>query len=170
MANVLISDLTTNASPASTDLYEQETAGGTSGKVTANAILGSGAAILSGTQSAVVANANVIGGNPVLHRINIADGASGDTDVTLTHKTRVIDAWVVTTAAGDALNTYTVKNAGNAITNAIAPGAADTSLGRAAQLNDANWEIAASGTLRVSHVRNAASSAAVVYVLGIRVT
>lgn len=45
MANELISDLATNASPASTDLYEQETAGGTSGKVTADALVKSSATL-----------------------------------------------------------------------------------------------------------------------------
>lgn len=124
---------------------------------------------LNGTVAANVATDNVVGGIPVVHMITIADGASGDTDVTLTHKTRVIDAWVVLTAAGDPANTYTVKNAGNAITDAITPGATDTTLARAGQINDANWDIAAAGTLRVSHVRTGGSSAAVVFVKGIRV-
>ena len=127
------------------------------------------AASLDGTVAKVVANANVIGGVTVLHQVNIADAVSGDTDVVLTHKTRVLDAWVVLTATGDAANTYTVKNAGNAITDAITPGATDTTLKRAAQINDAKHEIAAAGTLRVSHVKTGGSSAAIVYVLGIRV-
>lgn len=133
----------------------------TLGKIAAN--------VLTGTVVGSVANANVVGGIPVLHQINIADAVSGDTDVVLTHKTRIIDAWVVLTAAGDAGNTYTVKNAGNAITDAITPGAADTTLKRAAQINDANHEIAAAGSLRVSHARIGGSSAAIVYVLGMRV-
>ena len=139
-------------------------------KITWANVLASMAATFTGLYAAVVANANVIGGLTVLHRINIADAASGDTDVTLTHKTRVIDAWVVLTASGNAGNTYTVKNAGNAITNAITPGATDTTLARAAVIDDANHEIAAAGTLRVSHVRAGGSSAAIVYVLGVRVS
>ena len=136
------------------------------GKVT-NAMVAPAA--LDGTVAKVVANANVIGGIPLLHQVNIADAVSGDTDVVLTHKTRVIDAWVVLTAAGDAANTYTVKNGANAITDAITPGATDTTLKSAGQINDANHEIAAAGTLRVSHVKVGGSSAAIVYVLGIRV-
>lgn len=127
------------------------------------------AASEDGTVAKVVANANVIGGIPLLHQVNIADAVSGDTDVVLTHKTRVINAWVVLTAAGDAANTYTVKNGANAITDAITPGATDTTLKSAGQINDANHEIAAAGTLRVSHVKVGGSSAAIVYVLGIRV-
>ena len=53
------------------------------------------AASLDGTIAKVVANANVIGGVPVVHRIDITAGALGDTDVILTHKTRVIDAWLI---------------------------------------------------------------------------
>lgn len=127
------------------------------------------AGTMTGADAANVAGSNVIGGVALLHIIPIADAASGDTNVTLTHKTRVIDAWVVLTAAGNAGNTYTVKNAGNAITDAITPGATDTTLKRAAVIDDANHEIAAAGTLRVSHVRAGGSSAAIVYVLGVRV-
>ncbi len=45
MANETIGDLTTNASPLSTDLYEQETALGVSGKVTADALVLSSATL-----------------------------------------------------------------------------------------------------------------------------
>ncbi len=39
MANVTITGLTTNASPAATDVYPQDTAGGTTGKVTADVLV-----------------------------------------------------------------------------------------------------------------------------------
>lgn len=167
-----LSELTAATAVTSDDLLLiTDDPGGTpaSKKITFSNLVASFAALLTGLHSAVVANANVIGGNTVLHRIDIADGASGNTDVTLTHKTRVIDAWVVLTAAGNAGNTYTVQNSGSAITNAITPGSSDTTLARAAQINDANHEISAAGTLRVAHVRAGGSSAAIVYVLGIRV-
>lgn len=168
-----ITELTAATTAATTDLVPiVADPGGTpvTKKITlANLIATAFAALLTGLHAAVVGNANVIGGLPVLHRIDIADGASGNTDVVLTHKTRIIDAWVVLTAAGNAGNTYTVQSAGNAITDAITPGASDTTLARAAQINDANHEIAAAGTLRVAHVRAGGSSAAIVYVLGVRV-
>jgi hypothetical protein len=128
-----------------------------------------GSASLNGTQVATVANANVIGGIPVVHRIDIAAGALGDTDVVLTHKTRVIDAWLVLRGAGVATTTLQVKNGANAITDAMAASGSDQAVVRAASLNDANWEIAAGGTLRVTSATGATQPDATVYVLGLRV-
>jgi hypothetical protein len=124
---------------------------------------------LDGVDVRTVASANVVGGIPVVHIVPIANAASGDTNVTLMHKTRVTGARVVLTATGNAGNTYTIKNAGNAITDAITPGATDTTVSDAATIDDAHHEIAAGGTLRVSHVRAGGSAAAVCYVYGVRV-
>lgn len=129
---------------------------------------------LEGTTVANVANANVIGGLPVLHRINIAGGAAGNTDVVLTHKTRVLDVWAVHTGgAGEAGDTIRVHNgAAGAITDAMDWSGADTALVRAANIDDAQHEIAAGGTLRVTTTDADAGNdvgAGVVYVLGIRV-
>lgn len=128
------------------------------------------AASLTGLIAKVVANANVIGGLPVLHRIDIAAGALGDTDITLTHKTRVIDAWHVLRGAGVANTTLTVKNGATAITDAMAASGSDKALVRAASLDDASWEIAAGGTLRVTSDTGATQPDATVFVLGIRVS
>lgn len=115
-----------------------------------------------------VADANTQGGVPVLHRINIADGA-GDTDVTLVHKTRIIDVWVVKTAAnGGAGDTVTVKNGATAISDAISLNINDKAVARAGTIDDAQHEIAAAGTLRVT-AANVTNNACIVYVLGIRV-
>src|SRR5574342_585313 len=67
----------------------------------------------------VVPNANVVGGIPVVHRILIASGANGDTDVVLTNKTRVIDATIVLKGAGTAGCLVTIKNGANAISDAV---------------------------------------------------
>ena len=115
------------------------------------------------------ANGNVIGDIPVLHRVVIAAGALGDTNVVLTHKTRVIDAWLVLTGAGVATTTLTVKNTGDAITDAMAASGSDQALVRAAVINDAFHEIAAGGTLRVTSLTGATQPDAIVYVLGVRV-
>jgi predicted RecA/RadA family phage recombinase len=125
---------------------------------------------LDGGEAAVVADANVVGGLPVLHRIDIAAGALGDTDVVLTHKTRVIDAWLVLRGAGVATTTLTVKNGATAITDAMAASGSDKALVRCATLDDDQWEIAAAGTLRVTSATGATQPDATVFVLGIRVS
>jgi hypothetical protein len=124
---------------------------------------------LTGTKVGTVADDNVVGGIPVLHRIDITAGALADTDVVLTHKTRVIDAWLVLRGAGVATTTLQVKNGATAITDAMAASGSDQDLVRAASLNDAAWEIAAGGTLRVTSATGATQPDATVFVLGIRV-
>ena len=126
-------------------------------------------AILTGLKVAVIANANVIGGIPVLHRIDVAD-ATGDTDVVLTHKTRIIDAWGLNTgiAAHAANDTWQVKYGANAISDAVAKTATVNAVKRIATINPANAEIAAGGTLRIAAVKDT-NAAVTVYVLGIRV-
>ena len=127
------------------------------------------AAEVTGRAMAVGANANVIGAIPVLHRIDITAGALADTDVVLTHKTRVIDAWLVLRGAGVANTTLQVKNGASAITDAMAASGADTAVVRAATIDDAQHEIAAAGTLRVTSATGATQPDATVYVLGVRV-
>ena len=143
----------------------------TTAKLAANAVTEAkmAAASLTGLVAAVVGDKNVIGGLDVIHRIDLSAGALADTDVVLTHKTRIVDAWVVLRGAGVANTVLTVKNGANAITDAMAASGADTAVVRAAQINDANYEIAAGGTLRVSSSVGATQPAATVYVRGIRV-
>jgi hypothetical protein len=115
-----------------------------------------------------VADVNTLGGVPVIHRIAISD-ASGDTNVVLDHKTRVIDAWAVKKASnGDGANdSVTVKNGTNAITDAMVLGN-DKTIVRAGEIDDAQHEIAAGGTLKVTAAKTQ-NVACVVYVLGIRI-
>ncbi len=128
------------------------------------------AASLDGTIAKLTADANVIGGLPVLHRIDITAGALGNTDVVLTHKTRVIDAWLVLRGAGVSTTTLQLKNGTtNAITDAMAASGSDQAIVRCASLDDAYWEIAAAGTLRVTSATGASQPNATVFVLGIRV-
>ena len=126
---------------------------------------------LDGTIAKDAADANVIGGLMVLHRVDVADGATADVDVTLTHKTRVLDVWLVkTAAAGGASDTITVKNGATAITDAMDINVADKIIVRAGTIDDAQHEIAAAGTLRVTRTKSSANNVAcTVYVLGLRV-
>lgn len=131
-------------------------------------------AVVTGAKVPTTADANVIGAVPLLHRVDVADGATGDIDTVLTHKTRVLDVWLVKTGgAGHASeDTITVKNGATAITDAIAVGAADKAIKRAGTIDDASWEIAAAGTLRITRTKGAGGGNNVqctVYVLGLRV-
>lgn len=124
---------------------------------------------LTGTKVSTVADANVVGGVELVHRIDIAAGAIGNTDVVLTHKSRVIDAWLVLRGAGVPTTTLQVKNGTTAITDAMAASGSDQAVVRAASLNDASWEIAAGGTLRVASATGASQPDATVFVRVIRV-
>jgi len=132
-------------------------------------------AALDGSIAKVVADVNVIGGLTVLHQFNLANAATGSTNITLTHKTQVIDAWVVKTAAGAGnagASTVQVLSTGDAITDAmVIRNVADQAIVRAGTINDANHAIAAGGVLRVTRTKAEAgdNNACIVYVLGIRV-
>lgn len=126
-------------------------------------------AVVDGARVANVANANVIGGALLLFRIDLAAGANGDTDVVTTHKIRVVDAWHVLTGAGVTSAVYTVKNGATAITDGLAASGADKTISRAATIDDAQAEIAAAGTLRVTGSGGATQPAATMYVAAIRV-
>ncbi len=128
-------------------------------------------AILTGQKAAVVADANEVGGLLVLHRIDVAD-ASGDTDVTLTHKTRIIDAWGLNTggAAHNTLDTWKLVNVeGSAdISDAVAKSDVVNAVKRVSTIDPAEAEIGAGNDLRITAVKET-NAAVTVYVLGIRV-
>jgi hypothetical protein len=118
---------------------------------------------------AEVADSNVIGGVEVVYRVPVPDGTTGNVDVVVTYKTRVIDAHLVkTVGAGGVSDTITVSNGADAITNAMDINVADKAIVRAGTIDDATHEIAAAGTLRVVRTKaSAANVACVVYVRGI---
>ncbi len=71
--------------------------------------------------------------------------------------------------AGVSSTTLTVKNGTTAITDTMAASGADKALVRAATIDDASWEVAAGGTLRVTSATGATQPAATVFVRAIRV-
>lgn len=170
-------------SEAGTDIVLADTkilVGSAAGKAAAQTVSGAAtlsnsgvltlaAAQLVGTQAAVVAVDNVIGGIPVVHMIAITAGAVGAKNITLTHKTRVLNVRVLMRGAGVASCTLVVGNAGNAITNAMDVSVADTTLIRCSSLDDTYFEIAAGGSLRVTTAAGASQPDCLVVVEGVRV-
>lgn len=116
-----------------------------------------------------VADGNVAPGSLVIHQFKIADAATADYDLLITDKIEVLDVLVQKQAAnGGAANTVQVKNAGNAITDAVSININDQALARAAAVNDANSVIAAGGTLRASVIKAGGNAACFVTVIGIK--
>tara|TARA_Y100000034_G_scaffold116189_1_gene154216 strand:+ start:2005 stop:2430 length:426 start_codon:yes stop_codon:yes gene_type:complete len=84
-----------------------------------------------------------------LYRIPVS--ATGNTDIDVDRNIEVVDAWCAKVGgAGAGGDTVTVQNEGNAITNAMSVNIADTAVVRAGQINDANYQIASGGTLRIA--------------------
>lgn len=131
--------------------------------------LSSATAALDGTNVAVSGNASLVGSIPIVIRIDLAAGALADTDVIMTNKVRVIDAYLILRGAGVASTTLQVKNGATAITSTMAASGSDTALVRCTTIDDAQYEIAAGGTLRVTSATGATQPAATVYVTCLRV-
>jgi len=127
--------------------------------------------VLTGAAAKNVADANVIGGLPVVHRIAVADGVTGNIDVVLTHKTMLTNISIIKgQAAGGASDTITVNNVANPITNAISINIAAKTVAIPTTIDDAYTTVAAGTVLRI--VRTKASAANVgctVIVQGLRV-
>jgi hypothetical protein len=129
--------------------------------------VGAASAGLSGLVTKFVAPGNVIGGIPVVHHILMVAGANGDTNITLTHKTRITDVIVHprTTVESAAV---TVKSTTNAITDAIVAATAGA-VTRAGSIAVAYDTIAAGGVLRATGSGGATQPDCDVYVYGFRV-
>ena len=128
------------------------------------------AASEDGTVCKVVAESNVIGGIPVVHLVPVTGTGKAAVNVTLTHKTRVLDAHVILRGAGVVGGTITVGNAANAITDAMVVSGSDQAIVRAAAIDDTYYEIAASGTLRITPAATGSdATACLVVVTGVRV-
>lgn len=124
---------------------------------------------LDGSDLDTVATAQSAGGVPVVHVIDIADAASGDTDLVITEKTEILSiSGFKRGGAGAATNTFTVKNGATAITNAIDGNVADKVVLAPSTIDDAQNVILAGGTLRVSHTKAGGDSSARFTFIGIK--
>jgi len=126
---------------------------------------------LTGLVAANVGVADVIGGIPVIFRVDTIGGASANVDVLMTHKVLVTDVWVHVNGLGTTSDTVAVQNITAAITNAMDIDVADTTLVRAGTLDDSENVIAAATNLRIAQVDGGGSDSPplTVYVLAIRV-
>lgn len=86
---------------------------------------------------------------PQIVRVTAA-ALTGDVDVILKKKMRVIDAWCVHTAGAGAGDTIQIKETANAITDAMDLNVADEAVVRAGTIDDAEHDIPAGGTLRIT--------------------
>lgn len=129
--------------------------------------VGAAGAGLSGLVAKFVASGNVIGGIPVLHHILMVAGANGDTNITLTHKTRVCFI-IVHPRTSVASAVVTVKSTGNAISDAIVAAVAGVTT-FCGSLSVTYDTIAAGGVLRATGSGGATQPDCDVYVLGFRV-
>jgi hypothetical protein len=106
---------------------------------------------------------------PVMLRVDTTGGATATTSLTMERKFTVIDAHAILKAdGGNNSNKVELLNASTTITGDMIVGTAgDKDIVRASEIDDAQMEIAAGGTLGVK-VTAAASDlpALVVYVLG----
>jgi len=118
-----------------------------------------------------VANAAVQGGVPIVFRHTLDSGADDDQDIVVTPKVRVVDAWLVMKGAGTAGSVVTVKNGATAISDVLDVSAkADKDLVRFTSIDDAQHEITAGGTLRLSKASTGADfPGAEVYVLALHI-
>lgn len=130
-------------------------------------------AVVNGARVANVADANLVGGSPVLHQFAIANQASGNLDWALTHKTKIVDAWIIKGAAGHATeDTIKLQNVTTDASDALAMGATASALKRFVQIVPAQQTIAAGANLRAVLVRGAGggnNTECTLYVLGVRV-
>jgi len=107
---------------------------------------------------------------PIIFCFNLADDATpAAINFTLPNfGIRVIDAWAAKTAGnGGAGDTVLVGAGASPITDAMVLNIVDTTVVRAGVINDANHEIAAGGTLRLTQAYNT-NNACLVYVSAVR--
>lgn len=104
--------------------------------------------------------------------LNIPTGATGDVDFVLSKGIRVLDTHVIKRSmnAGVFANTIQLKNAANAISDAISINGVNVGgVVRAASIAPAQYDVAAGGTLRVTRTLAGGDAAVLVVVDCVRI-
>lgn len=111
------------------------------------------------------------GGPLMVFHLSTAGSGTSNTSLTMAEKVRVIDAFCYLRAAGAASDTLQVFNGSDAISDAIDVSGGANTRAAAGEMDDTKVEIAAGGTLKVTHTDAASSDAPVidVYVLAVKV-
>jgi len=105
----------------------------------------------------------------VTYHIALTAKANGNTDVIVTNKVRILDAYVIQQEAAMTSGTVQVFNGANAITSTLTTAGADQAVARATTVNDAYYDIAAGGTLRVTSAGGATQPKCLVVIEGVLV-
>lgn len=114
---------------------------------------------LDATVAKNVASGDVVAGMKLVYVIAVPAGATGNVDTVLTHKVRVIDAHLVKRGgAGGGAGTLQLFNGATAVTDAMSINVGDNSVVAAATIDDAAWEVAAGGTLRITRTRTTSTN------------
>ena len=129
--------------------------------------VGAAGAGITGLVAKFVADNNVVGGIPVIHHAVVAAGANGNTDITLTHKTRIVDV-IVKPRTSIASAVCTVKNVTNTMSDAMVAAVAGVQT-HAASIAVAYDTIAAGTVLRATFSGGVTQPDADVYYIGYRV-
>jgi len=105
---------------------------------------------------------------PVMLRVDTATGGTNSVSLTMERKFTVIDAHAVLKGAGTTSDAYQIFNGSNAISDAVSIAAAgDKDIVRIGEIDDAQMEIAAGGTLKVTSTGgNTDNPALAVYIMG----
>ena len=105
---------------------------------------------------------------PVMLRVDTATGGTNSVSLTMERKFTVIDAHAVLKGAGTTSDAYQIFNGSNAISDAVSIAAAgDRDIVRIGEIDDAQMEIAAGGTLKVTSTGgNTDNPALAVYIMG----
>ncbi len=115
-------------------------------------------ASITSAKVAVGATDGAVAGLSASYCIAVGAGAADDHDITVPRKFRVLGARFIAEAAQPASDTVVLKNGSNTIGTMAVGGIADKATANMADIDTAQYEIAASGTLRATSVDNDAGT------------
>lgn len=93
--------------------------------------------------------------------------ANGNTDLTMPYKVRILDAKVIQQEAAMTTGVVRVYNGSNAVSSTMSVAGADTTIARATTIDEAYYDVAAGGTLRITSSGGASQPKCLVIVDGV---